>query len=184
MRHIRGLLPFCLLVPAFAPGLRGQTPAPATVSNGVYEHVFRHVLFLKQTDDDLAAKGVPNANNRSYYKKQAQLTQAQADTLETVARDCTRDLAALDGKAAAIIRAARARLAGQKLMPGEKTPAPPAELAAMQKERAAVVAAARARLRQSLGADFSRFESYLGERFRPGKTKAAPAAPANTGVNR
>lgn len=172
-RNRRNLFATTMLL-ALASSLAAQTAPsqPTEIPPVVLEYVFRHVKFLKQRAEERVAKGVTATKARDLYKEKAQLSQAEADTLETAAITIVAELDALDARAAAIIKSSRPAPLNRRLLPGEKPPGIPPELMSLQKERNNAVAGLRERLRQAIGAGaFSRLEQSLLVDYRQGALK-------------
>jgi hypothetical protein len=145
---------------------RSQTPAITTYH--IYNHFFGSVTFLKQRAEEFTQQGKTSTQLRSYYRNRVSLSQSQAEQLEIIAVDCTRELEQQDAKARTLIAAARARYPHGRLLEGEQPPSPPVELLELQKGREDIVMRARERLRQSFGEqEFSRVEQFLQANFAP-----------------
>ncbi|MBS1826562.1 MAG: hypothetical protein JST93_14700 [Acidobacteria bacterium] len=148
-----------------------QQPA-VQIPTATFEVVFRHIQFLKQRSEQRVAKGTTGTKARDYYKESAQLSPAEADSLETLALTVVKELDAFDERAAAIIRASRPVPLNRRLLPGERPPSPPQELLDLQQRRDAVVQNLRERLKQALGTGaFSKLEQSLTTQFKTGGLK-------------
>jgi hypothetical protein len=145
-----------------------QAPSNLTsLPPSAYEHVYRHVRHLQSVDNAAAATGHPT-NLSAYYQNLASLTQAQAAALQSVSLAALAELEPLDQQAQTLILQARAQ-GKQKLLPGQKPPAPPAGLAALQTARKALLSKYHDNLVQALGQSaFSRLEQALIVNFKVG----------------
>ena len=157
------LLALSLNAIAQAPSNLSSLPASA------YEHVYRHVRHL-QTMDAAAALTAHPTNLSAYYKNLAGLTQPQADALQAVSLAALVELDALDQQARTMILQARAQ-GHQKLLPGQKPPAPPAQLQALQASRKVLLNKYHDNVAQALGASaFANLEKALIANFKVGAT--------------
>jgi hypothetical protein len=144
------------------PALPQVVAFPTTLPPDAYEHVFRHVAHLQAKDAAITVSGGRAANYGSYYKKLANLTQSQADALQSVSQAALKDLAAIDQQAQALIVQAHAQRP-----PGQKLPPPPAQLASLQAQRSALLSSYRTQLQTALGpAAFANLQQALLANFK------------------
>lgn len=113
-----------LLAGVFAYG-RGhfQTPQPLSAEfkqQDIYDHMFQDYAALKSTADKVEREGKNGQGLRTYYKRQAKLTDKEADQLDKIAADAMRERAKIDDKVQKIVDEVRARVPGGRLKPGRK----------------------------------------------------------------
>lgn len=139
-----------------------QSPDEQIPETVVYRQLFRHLEFLKQKADEKDAKGEDGGPLRSYYKRQAKLSDRQARDLEEIAAECNREVEKLDKKAKKLTDDFRAKNPGGKLAEGELPPQPPAELGLLWAERNNVITQAKEKLRAAFGEqEFQRFNEHV-----------------------
>jgi hypothetical protein len=161
--------------------------ATSTSSDGlpeavVYRQIFRHVLALQQDADALEKKGEDASRQRSFYKKNAGLTDEEDAILTGVAKDCLAEVTRQDQEAYRLIRAVRSQVPNGVVAIGQVAPPPPAELSAMQEERDAITLRARDRLRSELGDQpFERFAQFVRTKIAPQIQRIAVARPRPAG---
>ena len=120
---------------------------------------------MKEQADEAERQGKDASSLHSIFRKKADLSEAQARTLDAIATECVREVAAQDARAQIIINAFKARFPPGKLPAGVKLPPPPPELRQMQQERDAIIMRARERLRLVFGdQEFQRFDRFVTER--------------------
>jgi hypothetical protein len=145
--------------PEPAQAQRAMPPAPV-----VYSALFYHVAFVKEQADEVERQGKDASSLRSVFRKKADLSETQARTLDAIAIECVREVAAQDARAQIIINAFKERFPPGKLPAGVKLPPAPSELAQMQQERDAIIMRARDRLRLALGdQEFQSFDEFVTE---------------------
>ena len=128
----------------------------------IYEHMFRHYVFLKNAAARAEQEGKDGHELRSHYQREANLSAREADLLDTIASESVERISQIDNRAREIITAARERVPGGRLRRGETPPPPPVELSALQQERESVVMQARERLRSDFGDEaFARFDEFV-----------------------
>jgi hypothetical protein len=141
----------------------------------VYKHLFHHVAALQRKAEEAESEGKDSTQFRTHFKRQAQLSSKQADTLDQIALDCDRDMKSVDERARVIIQQYKAQYPGGQVPHGEEPKPPPAELRQLTEERDAVVMRARDRLKQALGdEEFARFNGYVKERVAPNVYQLSP----------
>ncbi|HEX3143574.1 MAG TPA: hypothetical protein VHQ64_06350 [Pyrinomonadaceae bacterium] len=135
--------------------------APAIPDFEVYRQMFHHHVTMKQKADELEKQGKDAKVLREFYKRQANLTEQEAQAFDDIASDCEKQVAQQDAKARAIVDKALAANGNGKLAAGQKPPAPPEELRTLWNERNATIMRAKYALQAAFGdSEFSRFESY------------------------
>lgn len=151
-----------------------QTRIPDYVT---YKHLFRHVVAFKREGEAEAHKGGDGSPFINYFKRKAELSEQQAQTLNAIASECDDEVKQLDARARQLIDAHRARYPEGRVPHGE-TPLPPtAEIRSMQSERQAIVLRARDRLRQAFGdGEFTRFDSFVKRQVTKSITPLSPDA--------
>ncbi len=165
------------------------TPAgiPDATAFGMYQHVFRHVVFLKNQADAKVAQGNTKTKLRQTYQIAANLTDAEAVLLESTSISC---VATLNGILAQARLTAQAAPRTQSApVSGAPSPAPQAALVALQSQRVAAVLACRDGLRRGFGNQrFALFESFLvthsattQNSLRPMQTGLQPTSEAAPG---
>jgi hypothetical protein len=128
----------------------------------LYEHLFYSLILLKAKADEKEKMGQNAEALKTYYKRLASLSDQQEQDLDLIARECYRDVKAMDSKAKQFIDEARALHPGGRLAPGEELPPLPQELSVMQKERDAIILRAMDRLRIALGKQaFARIDAAV-----------------------
>lgn len=159
------------------PQQSGQAKQPQPGSfrqQEVYEHMFRHYMFLKNKAQELEQEGKDAKSLRQLYKNEAKLTDVEADQLERAANECMSRLSVLEARAKQVIAEARARVPGGRLQEGEEPPPPPEELSALQRERESTVLQAREGLRRAFGDQaFARFDEFVQQKVA-GNMKNVP----------
>jgi hypothetical protein len=154
---------------------RAQSAAPP--GNNVppqvaYRQLFHQVALFKRKADERRAQGQDDSFLRTFHKRQAKLSDEQAEALDKIASDCEDEVAQMDAQARRIVASFREQHAKDKLKPGEAPPPPPAELKGMQQQRDQIVLKAREQLRAAFGeAEFQRLDQYVQQeiagRIRP-----------------
>ena len=136
-----------------------RSPLPDTV---LYKHLFHHYEKLAKKADDEEKMGKDGKPYREFYKRQANLTDAQANDLDRIAKETDKEVLRITSQAQEIIRAARAQYPTGKVPIGQKPPPPPALLADLQEQHDAAVEQGREKLKQSFGEnDFAKFDGFL-----------------------
>lgn len=131
----------------------------------VYGALFHHVVAVKKEADEAQRKGEEASWLRSFFMRQANLSEDHARLLDLIASDCEREVAQQDARAQKIIDAFRASYPVGKIPRGQKLPPPPIELKQMQEERNAMVLHARDRLHTALGEEgFQQFDGFVTKR--------------------
>jgi hypothetical protein len=139
-----------------------QTPGRAFKQEDIYEHMFRHYMFIKNKAEEMEREGKDAKLLRHMYKDEANLTDEEAAALDQVATECMSKVADLQSEANQIIARARARVPGGRLEEGENVPPPPEELSTLQQARESIVLHARERLRTTFGAkSFAQFDGFV-----------------------
>lgn len=137
----------------------------------VYRHLFHHHIALKQKAQELEQQGKDGKALRSFYQRQAKLSDDEARAFDQIATECEQEVAQQDAKAKAIIDAGLARYPGGKIPEGEKPPEAPPELKALWEDRNAIILRARDRLRAALGEqEFQRFNDFVERNVKPNIT--------------
>lgn len=150
-------------------------PPQAFSQEQIYEQMFRHYIALRRKADAAEQAGQESASIRSLYKRQAKITDAQANQLDAIATDCVSQLEKLDARAKQVIDQARAQVPGGQLKKGEEPPPPPAELKALQRARDAKVLEAVNKLRSQLGeSEFARFDEFVKRTIAGSMKSSAP----------
>lgn len=182
MHKKRILMALCLLVSAFGliswgtegrPGRPAQEPAAQEQSPEVPDEVSYHQLFgqmavFKKKAKELERQGKDGSTLKTYFKRKAELDDADARVLDDIAAQCDVELQRQDAKARAVIDAFKAQYPGGRVPHGEQPKPPPAELRAMSEERDAIVLRYRDLLRASLGEEaFARFHNFVKRRIVP-----------------
>lgn len=173
MRRKRSLLILCitiLTVSALVFKASSKQPQEAAANtphaSPLPEHVaywflFHHSAALKRKADEVEKKG-KSSSLRALIKRDADLNDGQAATLETISLECEREVAEKDAQAKVVIAAVRARYPDGKIPRGESLPPVPPALEALQQERDAIILRARDRLHEAFGdQDFQRFDSFV-----------------------
>jgi LAS superfamily LD-carboxypeptidase LdcB len=139
--------------------------------------LLHHAYVASQQAEEAERAGKSNAAHaHRAFLKQAELSDEQARSLNEIAADCEREVAALDAKAKAIIDARRALYTAGALPKSQPLPPSP-ELQALQRERNAAILRARDRLRSSLDEQaWARLEVFVNSRITPGITITQRAA--------
>ncbi len=151
-----------------------QTRIPDYVT---YKHLFHHVVAFKKEGEAEALKGRDGSPFINYFKRKAELSEHQAQTLNAIASECDDEVKQLDARAKQLIDPHRARYSGGRVPHGE-TPLPPAaEIKNMQAERRAIILRARDRLREAFGEpEFTRFDSFVKRQVTKNITPLSPDA--------
>ena len=144
-------------------GLSQTGPAPQPIPEHVaYQHIFRHLLMLKQKSDDAQKAGKDRSELRHLVRKEAGLDEAQGKLLEAAATQCEAEVAEQDAKARVVINRFRAKFPFGIVPKGAQLPPPPPELAQMQQERNQIILLARDQLRNVLGEEgFAKLDAYV-----------------------
>ena len=130
----------------------------------IYEHLFRHYIHIKRRAEEAEQQGRSEDARqlRAHYRREARLSEREADILDQVASNCMSSVDELSARAQQIITEARARVPGGRLQPRQTPPPPPAELPRLQQQREAIVLEGRERLRQEFGEEgFARFDEFV-----------------------
>ncbi len=148
--------------PPFTAGTLASPRPGRAPEHVVYRLFFHHLMALKDRAAEIERAGGNGTGLRAYYKTKANLTDEQSHTLDQIAADCERDVAALDAKAKAIITAFRARALAKNSVTGATLPALPTELKTMQQQRDTIILRARQRLRTALGEEaFRQLDDFI-----------------------
>ncbi len=142
-----------------------------------YRILFHQVYVLNQEANKAEAQGKHGsaASFRSWFKLDAELSDAQARILNEVAAACENDVKQVDKKAKVILDARRAHYPDGKLMPGQEPLPPSEELKVLQQERNTTILQCRDRLRAALGEqEFARFQRFVERRVMPTITPTSP----------
>jgi hypothetical protein len=189
-----GALSLWMPAPTAAPQQKEPQPQRIRAPKAVlYSALFHHVADVMQQADETQRQGKDASSLRAVFQEKANLSEAQARVLDTVATLCVREVAVQDARAQQIINAFKARFPPGRLPKGVKLPAPPAELKQMQEERDAMILRARDRLRVALGEnEFQRFDEFVtkrvASRIEPvtlhpkASERARPTEPNRSGV--
>lgn len=169
---IIGALSLWMPAPTAAPQQNKPQPQPQRIPEPtavLYSALFHHVADVMQQADETQRQGKDASALRSMFQAKANLSEAQARVLDTVATVCVREVALQDARAHQIINAFKTRFPPGRLPAGVKLPPPPAELRQMQEDRDAMILRARDRLRVALGEDeFQRFDEFVTKRVASG----------------
>lgn len=140
----------------------------------IYEHMFRHYVFIKNKAEEIEREGKDAKSLRHLYKHEANLTDGEAALLDEVATECMSKVSEIEARATKIIAEARARVPGGRLNEGEAVPPPPKELVSLQDDRESNVLQARERLRAAFDAQsFAQFDRFV-QRKIAGNMKKVP----------
>jgi len=127
----------------------------------VYGFVFRKVSMITNKTKELRALGQIGQKPYFALQKDADLSDAQANILESIASACEQEVERQDEKAKVIIEAFRSQFPEGKIPKGVALPPPPPELKLMWEERNAMILLARDRLRAAFGEqEFHRFDQH------------------------
>ena len=178
-----------------ASSLPAQTPHGQDNSSPdyvVYYNIFHHVATLKKMADTAQQNGQDRSNLRQLVRQRAGLTEAEGQSLETIALQCESDVAAQDARAKAVIDNFHAQYP-PSVVNSSVAPTPPPHLAMMWQERSQIILQARDSLHGALGEeDFAKFDEYLKKHgpapsfyppasAPPGKALQQPSAPTPAG---
>lgn len=142
----------------------------------IYEQMFRHYAALQNQAQAAEHEGKDGSALRSFYRREAKLTDQQDSQLNAIASDCVNELERLDARAKQVIDEARARTPGGQLKKGEMPPDPPAELSDLQQQREAKVLQARDKLHTGFGdAEFARFDGFVQQTVAANMKSSAPS---------
>ena len=94
----------------------------------VYRLLFHHHVTMKQKAGELEKQGKDAKFLREFYKREAKLSDYEAQEFDAIALSCEEEVARQDAKAKAITDAAFAKSANGKLPKGTKPPDPSPEL--------------------------------------------------------
>ncbi len=134
----------------------------------VYRHLFRHVAALKAKADDLEREGKDAATLHRVFKRNADLSDEQAQILERVASQCALEIKLIDERAKPIIAAYKAQYPNGQVPHGQQPAPPPAELGEMTKQRNDLVLRKRDELRAAFGEDaFKHFQDFVKNKIAP-----------------
>lgn len=162
-----------------------QPPQRPVPPHAVYNEFFFHVNFLRKKAAKEEADGKDAKPLRSFYKRQAELDDAQNLLVDKAAADLERELERVDKKVAKIIEKFRADVQAMEIAPGQRPPDPPAELRGMQEERDALVMSALEGLRANLGGEaFGRLDRYIQQHIAPRMTALRVDRPRPENPNR
>ena len=147
----------------------------------IYRQLFHHHVTMKQKAEELDKQGKDGKFLREFYKKQANLSDAQARAFDEIASSCEDEVARQDAKAKAIIDKALAKNGNGKLTRDARPPEPPSELRALWDERNAIIMRHRYGLEAAFGgSEFKRFADYVNKDVVPHLSPASPNHPRPT----
>ena len=181
MYHQRPPIPLALaaamLLAARAWPQTVATGIPDATAFGMYEHLFRHVVFLKHLADDKVAKGNTQTTLRRTYQAAANLTDAEAKLLESTSLNCVPTLNAIVAQARSTVQNAPAHTQSAPSS-GGPSPAPRPELVTLENQRVAAVLACRNTLHEGFGDQrFALFEAFLTAHATTSQTSVRPMQP-------
>jgi hypothetical protein len=143
----------------------------------VYKHLFHHALVLKKKAEQAEKEGKDGSNFRTHFKRQASLSDEEAQTLDRIAAQWDQEMAPIEARAQALIRVYQAQFPGGQLPHGQKPPPPPAELRSLTEQRDAAVLRGRDRLKTAFGErEFERFHGFAKERVVPNVQLSQPGS--------
>lgn len=134
-----------------------------------YEIFFRKLIKFEKDAEAKEKKGEPAAHFRSYAQRKYNLSEADAETLHTIARETIQNLAPNERSAMLIINNIRGQFPNGGIPDGTPLPTPPPQLETLQAEREQIVLAGRDRLHTELGdAQFYSLEEILQQQTQAG----------------
>jgi hypothetical protein len=143
----------------------------------LYKHVFQHVLALKKRAEKADSEGKDSKQFRTHFKRQAELSDGEAETLDRVAAEWDQEMAPIEARAKLLSQTYKAQFPGGQLPHGQTPPPPPPELRTLSEERDASVLRARDRLKTALGeTEFNRFHAFVKEKVAPNVQIIKPGA--------
>jgi hypothetical protein len=146
----------------------------------IYKHLFHHVTALKKKAEDVEKEGNDGTQFRTHFKRQADLSDAQAQTLDQIAADCDIEIKQLEVRAKLLIQVYKAQYPGGKVPHGQLPKPPPTELRTLTEQRDAVVLRGRDRLKTAFGeSEFNRFSTFVKERVAPNVYLIQPQRPTS-----
>lgn len=168
--------------PAAQDQTAGELP-PEVPDEVAYKHLFNHVTAFKKEAEKVERAGKNPEPFKGYFKRKAGLSDDQVRLLDEIAAEGSLEVAALDTKARAIVKAYLAQYPGGQVPHGEKPAPRPPGLRAMAEERERLILHARDRLRSAFGEEeFIRFNKFVKRRIAPnvhaGVAQQAPSAPS------
>jgi len=171
---------------AIALGRQGRTSQnpklarPDIPDQVVYKHIFHHAVALKKKAEDAERDGKDGTQFRTHFKRQAQLNDAQAQTLDDIAAECDREIKQLEVRAKVLVQVYKAQYPGGQVPHGQLPKPPPSELRTLTEQRDAVVLRGRDRLKAAFGdSEFNRFSTFVKERVAPNVYLIQPQRPTS-----
>jgi hypothetical protein len=132
-------------------------------SHILYDRFFRMTASLKRKSETQGADNEKTLGTKNYFKKRANIDDAQDQILQNLAHEYIRELTPIENQAKAII-AQKRREFPNGVVPRDQPP-PPA-LVNLQEQRNALALQFRDRLKESLGAEgFDKFDTFINGNF-------------------
>jgi len=147
----------------------------------VYRQLFHHNVTMKHKADELEKQGKDGKFLREFYKRQAKLTDDEANVFDDIASKCDEEVARQDAMAKAIIDKQLVKNGNGKLAKGDRPSEPPPELRTLWDERNAIVMRYRYGLEAAFGAsEFKRFSDYVNQDVMARMSNQPPSQPHPT----
>lgn len=148
--------------------ISAQNNLPEIADSTVYRHLFRHVAAFKAKAEELERQGGNATHFRGFFKRKAELSDAQAQMLDEIASQCALEIKAIDERAIPIIEAYKANYPNGQVPHGQPPLPPPAELQLLTLERNTLVLRKQNELRTAFGdEEFGRFQEFVRNNIVP-----------------